>query len=287
MTLEDLPALAEQSFLIAQTQCGPCRDYHATWSYVRAAGLREGATADVPHLHAVLADVPETPHLLIAGSADTGQIAALAAVMHGRAFRVTLADLCETPIALCREFASRHGISFAGHRCDIADVGRFGPFDAVLCHNFLSFLDKDSRRTALLGMRAALVTTGKLVILQRVTDAANEGSPVDGSVAAMTIIQSLRSKGIPLPEEEARFAERLAEAASNTFRERRLSAFTSAAEIEAELRQAGFGSFQTTELVRAASAGTGWRRPSRRYLIVARPDLESVPSIEDGPTPGP
>jgi hypothetical protein len=274
MTSEDLPALASESFRLAQAFCGACRDYHATWSYVRAAGLRKGAMTDLAFLKMGFETLADPVRVLIAGAADTGQLAAVAEALRGRRFSATLVDLCETPLALCRAFASRHGIPFAAHRRDIAEAAELGPFDAVLFHNFLSFLDAEQRNATLAALRPTLGRDGRLVIFQRIAAQGKaDAGAIEGEAAAAAVIDRLRAVGIPLPEDEARFAERLAAAASNDKRERRLSAFTSIAWLEGELRDAGYGDIRIMPLTQSAGSTeerTAWRPPSQRYLIVAR-----------------
>jgi hypothetical protein len=274
MNCEDLPALAHRSFELAQTFCGDCRDYHASWGYVRAAGLRKGATAELAVLKGSLAGLADPMRVLIAGSADTGQLAALANALSGRRFQITLVDLCETPLALCREFATQHSIDFAAYQRDIAAAADLGPFDAVLFHNFLSFLTARRRNAMLIALRPALAARGRLVIVQRV--AAQEkayAKPIDGVAVASEVIRNLRAAGISLPEEESRFAARLAAASSNDDRERRLLAFSSTTMLENELRDAGYGDIQVTLLSQAKGREeerTAWRSPSDRYLVVAK-----------------
>lgn len=274
MISEDLPALASQSFELAKTLCGTCRDYHATWGYARAAGLRNGAMGDLPFLKAGLEGLAEPARVLIAGSADTGQLAAVADALQGRRFSATLVDLCETPLVLCRGFAERHGIAFAAHRRDIAQAADLGPFDAVLFHNFLSFLDSAQRSATLSALRPTLRRNGRLVIFQRIA-AEGQADAVAGDAAAAAVIARLHALGIGLPEEEACFAQRLSAAASNGERERRHSTFSSIAVLEGELRDAGYGDIRVQPLTSAAGdtgqRGAWLRRSRRHYLLTARP----------------
>lgn len=270
---EDLPELAARSFGLALASCGECCDYHATWSYVRAAGLRKGAPADTPHLSECLAHLSEPLSVLIAGSADTGQVAAVANSLSGRRHRITLVDICETPLALCERFAADQSIPLTVLRGDIEEAVRYGPFDVVLFHNFLSFLDDEKRHATLASLRPALTKQGRLVIFQRLAAAeASSGVAFDGAETARQVIEALRLRGIPLPEEEAFFAKRLAAAAGSAARARRLSAFTSVAQIEGDLVRAGYREIQVKSLVETARGGASdllWRRPSPRFLILA------------------
>ncbi|MFN4140931.1 methyltransferase domain-containing protein [Aestuariivirga sp.] len=270
---EDLPALAAQSFRLALASCGECRDYHATWSYVRAAGLRKGAPADIPHLRECLEGLSGSVSVLIAGSADTGQVVAVANALPDRRGRITLVDVCQTPLALCESFAADHALPLTVGRVDIEQAAGYGPFDVVLFHNFLSFLDDSKRHAALASLRLALSPQGRLVIFQRLAAAeATGGGAIDGTEAARRVTEALRLRGIPLPEEEERFAKRLAAAAGSAARARRLSAFTSVTQIEDNLLRAGYREIRVRALAEPASEGVAdapWRRPSPRFLVLA------------------
>ena len=84
MIVEDLPDMAHKLFGLALGNCGACRDYHATWGYLRAAGVRRGATADVEALGVNFALLPANPRVLLVGCADTGQLTLVANALDGR-----------------------------------------------------------------------------------------------------------------------------------------------------------------------------------------------------------
>jgi SAM-dependent methyltransferase len=269
MITEDLPALAQQSFALAQRFCSDCRAYHATWGYLRVAGLRKGATSDTQ----LLTDGLKDPiRVLIAGSADAGQLAAVAASLEGRRFSVTLVDVCETPLELCKAFAESQGIALKAVRRDIARSHELGPFDAVLFHNFLGFLDADHRLETLRSLNAALNPDGRLIIFQRVAPTAAEPSPgIDGEAVAQLVVSGLMARGLTLPEDEGAFRNRIAAATYNDGRNRRLAAFSSIAQLENELRQAGYTNIVVVDADQYGSGPNPFRRTSPRYMMLARP----------------
>jgi hypothetical protein len=270
--IEDLPAMAHESFTLALANCGDCRDYHATWGYVRAAGFRKGAAADLRVIAERISSRGPAPRVLIVGSADTGQVAAVASALAGRDFSLTLVDICDTPLKLCAAFASRNGIPLETHRCDVRNIDGLGNFDAILLHNFIAFIPADDRVTVLSGLRRALADQGRMWMFQRVYGQ-REGDKAKAPIPLIEdILDALRLRNIALPEDRADFAARLHSELASGAREKRISVFRTAGDLEALLRQAGFVHVVTTALAPSADRDdrTGkWRPPNTRYLFDA------------------
>jgi len=108
--------------------------------------------------------------ILIAGSADYGMLAQVHAAC-ARPVEVTVVDLCDTPLALCRWYAERVGATV---RTEIADALGFvsdRPFDVVCSHSVLGRFSADERRRLVAGWRDRLRPGGRVVTVNRVADA--------------------------------------------------------------------------------------------------------------------
>lgn len=271
MIRENLPELARESFRLSLTHCGDCRDYHATGGYLRAAGFKLGAAIDRAAIAERLASLDPNPRILIVGSADTGQVAAVASALAGRDFSLTLVDICDTPLKLCATFASRNGISLETLRCDVRHIDGVGAFDVILLHNFIGFIPADDRVAVLSGLRGALSAQGRLLLFQRIYSDHDENNPIVRSPLVEKLLEAMRVRNIDLPEPRADFAARLRAELISSTREKRIKVFKTVSEVEGLLRQAGFDHVATTTLPSADrdDRGGNWRPPNTRYLFDA------------------
>lgn len=272
MIRESLSELARKSFDLALASCSDCRDYHATWGYLRAAGFRKGAGADRAVIAERLASLNSTQRILIAGSADTGQVATVADALAGRDFTITLVDLCDTPLKLCADFAADNGIRLETSRRDIRDIEDLGSFDAILLHNFIGFIREDDRVAVLSALRRTLAYQGRVLMFQRIYGQdQHEGAKLPDALAD-EVLDALKVQKIALPESPVVFERRLVAALTNTERENRRKAFQSVETVQDLLRQAGFKKLATTRLEPVADRsdkGKNWRPSNERYLFEA------------------
>jgi hypothetical protein len=266
---EDLAATARESFALALANCGDCRDYHATWPYVRASGFRLGATVDRAVIAERLASLGQNPRVLIVGSADTGQVAAVANGLAGREFALTLVDVCSTPLKLCAAFAARHGIPLETHKRDVRDIEGLGNFDVILLHNFINFIPVDHHVAVLSGLRRALANQGRVWMFQRIYgDRAGENRKAPIPVIE-DILDAMRARNIALPESREVFAARILAELASSARQKRTRLFKTAGDVEALLREAGFADIIATAFAPAADGTGDWRPPNTRYLFDA------------------
>ncbi len=272
MISEDLPELARKSFGLALAHCSDCRDYHATWGYLRAAGFRKGAGADCAVISERLASLGSAPRILVVGSADTGQVAGVASALVGRDFAITLVDLCDTPLKLCADFAAETGIRIETSRRDIRDIGGLGSFDAILLHNFIGFIPARDRAAVLSALRCGLAEQGRLLMFQRIYSQYADEDAKSPDVIADAVLNALQVRKIALPESPQSFEQRLLSALTHSGRKGRLKAFQSVEAVEDLFRQAGFEKLATTLLEPAADSSSkakNWRPPNERYLFEA------------------
>jgi hypothetical protein len=175
---EDLAQSLDRVMAIAPSLCRECADYHIAAVAKRLSGRTVWAlgarSALVGELGPILADhvAAGTGRLdvTIAACADTAVLSTSAHAVHlagGHLLARTnfqVLDLCETPLALCREYSARHGLSVATHATDLTQTSANFPSDIVLLHNFLSYVPQDRHEMLIERHAAWLKPGGRLVI---------------------------------------------------------------------------------------------------------------------------
>jgi SAM-dependent methyltransferase len=220
---------------LAATHCRPlpslaggCAWYHGFWQDLRRLGIAKtsgGQGAFLVDTLRSLARAGESPRVLVSGSADYSMPAhALAAYRaEGARLQLTVVDRCETPLALCRWYASReeaarHGAALSTYRADIlAHVGP-EPVDVVFTNSFLgSFAPADRPRLAAAWHRL-LRPGGRLAFTNRLRPGAGTGplgfeaEQARGFVEAARREAAARRDALGLdPEETAQRAQAYAE----------------------------------------------------------------------------
>ncbi|MEO1200370.1 MAG: class I SAM-dependent methyltransferase [Pseudomonadota bacterium] len=262
---EDLAKLAQKAFDQARRTCGDCLAYHGVWGYQRLARRNSGLDSDGKILQPLLGSLISKGRrrVLLAGSADTGQLAMVLRAAGRRKVDTTIVDRCETPLALCREFAESHGVCVSTREGNIASLGEDNAFDIVLAHSVLSFLPDDLVLPALAGFAAALGPNGRLVMT---TALARTKPPIDPRVFANRILMSMSKRGLEPPIDRAGFCELLEEYAK--CRQTRGAPFSSVDDLGRSLSLAGF----TTEQVIDNKRGT-------RYLPDGTVSERVVPGV--------
>lgn len=262
---EDLPKLAQKAFDQARRTCGHCLSYHGIWGYQRLARRNSGLDSDSTILQPLLATLISEGRrrVLLAGSADTGQLAMVLRAAGRLRVDTTVIDRCETPLALCRDFAESHGLCVSTREGNVASLGEDSAFDVVLAHSVLSFLPDDQVLPALAGFAAALTQNGRLVMT---TALARTKPPIDPAVFVNRILMAMSKRGLELPIDRARFCELLEEYAKG--RQTRGAPFSSVDELARSLSLAGF----TTEQIIDNKRGT-------RYLPDGTVSERVVPGV--------
>lgn len=120
-----------------------CSATHAIWQYLRLLGLIGSLDARADFYWRAFDDVTggaDSPRVLIAGTADYSMLAHTIAAFRARGVepRITVVDLCETPLALNRWYAERSGCRIETCRTDIFGYESGAAFDAVCTDSFIA-----------------------------------------------------------------------------------------------------------------------------------------------------
>ena len=154
---------------LAEHSCSAiCRDYHAAWPVLRAAGLVGGIDADRGPVLDILGRLfcsNAGRRILIAGCADSALLSLIAGAAPATS-QITIVDRCRTPIDVCRRVAAP-GLSLQTLQADLLNYKPEEPFDLVVCHSLLPFFRDAERRELLRRFAAWLVPQGSLVLAVR------------------------------------------------------------------------------------------------------------------------
>lgn len=179
---EDLLALARRAFEIAPATCGACAGYHMRFPAMRLTGMANSLENDRALLIQAIKEAVSEPDVLqrdnvkiaILGSADTGLLAATAHAVATLGERVlgrctfVVADLCATPLQLCKEFATHHSLSLVTHQMDFVKHPLPAAADVIILHSLLRFVPAQQRAAMLSGVADSLRRGGSLVISNHV-----------------------------------------------------------------------------------------------------------------------
>jgi hypothetical protein len=264
---EDLADLAEYEFRIAQQSCVGCAEYHALWGYGRLAGINDGVAIDAALMAPVLARLAGPgARILIAGAADAGLLALAAAATRQTRPNISVADRCETPLAVCRRFAQAHALAITTLRTELAAESVQGRYDLILTHNLLLFVPPSARSSLLRNLASALSDRGRLVLANRMPLRQRRGIRPQYRNNA-NLWEALAARRIGLPESETAFRQRVARlAAAEGSRERALDRKS----IEKHLLDAGLNIRERIEHDRRRAITTGGEVETvPTYLFVA------------------
>ena len=284
--LGDPLGLAEYQYRLASQLCGPCRDYHALWPYRRLAGIVSGVEPDAPVLEPALREAtPRNGHVLIAGAADAGMLGLVVRATERATPAIAVADRCATPLAVCRRYAESRGLSVATHLLDLAAIARAEHFDVVFAHGFIQFIPEEARVAYLRSLGGMLNPGGTVVIAERLRVKAGH-EPRQGDYTN-ELIATLRAEGIPLPEREDAFRQRL-EREVAALRER-IAGALGPDDLGACFAAAGFHVTARTNLERrrTVTVRNGGSETVTMQIVVARPAGRSsafAPLPEDDPS---
>lgn len=242
-------ASAAEQFRLAQKHCGNCRSYHAMWGYVQLAGLRNrGVELDGEMLKPVIASHTLTgSRILIAGAADAASLAMTKCATSSS--HLTVADRCETPLAVCREYARTHEFSVTTLQLDIAETQPEGVYDLVLAHLVLMFIPGKLRVRFLRNLGSSLDKRGRLLLVHRSRNR-KRGHDLESETRlfAERVIAGLLERGIQLPSDESCIRQQLIEyCAARSGRDNDPIRFEDVAE---QLIAAGFSILECIEYLR-------------------------------------
>jgi len=274
---EDLPQLAVDAFEIAGDLCGDCRNFHMLWPYVRIAGA-SGGDVGTPLYRSVLSRLLSKggKRILIAGSADTGLLAVVARAGSSDT-EITVLDRCETPLELCRRFASRWSLPIRTVHQDLTELAAQTSFDVVFVHMLLQFIRSDQQLEVLSRMRRSLRPDGRLVLAFRTSDHIEDAFVPDYRRGyAEHLIEQLDARKIPLPEPRDVFGRRIEIYAEQ--RRGRVGTHGSREEVEQLIETAGFAIEELIPIEGVISEPFrqfGSRIGLQRFLVKAKPRSEN------------
>lgn len=157
-----------------------CAWYHGFLPYLRLMGLVATPAHHGEFFASALAASVRPgghPRLLVSGAADHYMLAQ--ACSGGRAHGIeplpTVVDLCETPLALNRWYATQAGIAIETVQADILDYDRPGAFDIVCTHSLLGRFTAAQRPALMSSWRRLLASGGRVITVNRVRVDADEG----------------------------------------------------------------------------------------------------------------
>lgn len=129
---------------------GDCSWLHRFWQCLRIMGL-----AATPDRHAAfyrrafdrVAGANGAPEVLVSGAADYSMLAHVLAAFRSRGVEpaVTVTDVCETPLYLCRWYAERVGCVVRTAQHNVLELPDTARFDAVCTHSFFGQFPREQR----------------------------------------------------------------------------------------------------------------------------------------------
>jgi SAM-dependent methyltransferase len=272
---EDIPSLAAEAYELSSRLCGSCRDMHALWPYIRLArastGIEDRQSVLDAQLNRLLAGGAR--NVLIAGAADTGLLALVARVGAHLGAHITVLDICDTPLAMCRRFAKNSALQIGTMREDLMNFEMKPQFDIVLVHGTLAFLPADHRTDVLSRIRRSIRPGGVLVLLF------NSSPPIAANLLQQSrcgyanwVVDELERLNIPLPDARETLRARLHAHAQR--REAREGAFADPGDVDMLLKHAGFVVIDRLQIdVKLAPPVQSFisKLLKRRFIAIAEP----------------
>lgn len=127
-----------------------CAWYHGSWQMLRLLGVFHSILSDddffVPTLARLIGG--GVRRVLISGAADYALLARVAAAAGplARDMRITVVDLCNTPLQLNAWYGERFGIPVEVIKENVLDYRSSQPYDLICTHSFLCFFNEAERR---------------------------------------------------------------------------------------------------------------------------------------------
>ena len=225
---EDLNYNLLRALEIAPSLCDLCEDYHILFAAGRLAGRAgriNGLETDRREVSAIVGKLiseraalsrDDPVDIVIAGATDTGILATCAygaqCADNGLMSRVrfTVLDACDTPLELCRDYATRHGLVVTAEAIDLVDSARSFPADIIVHHSLLRFLSNDCHSRVMMNLRGWLKTGGRIVFSSSLSPPERQGAKQAHRSETNAAIRSMVEVGsIKISEPKASFYARL------------------------------------------------------------------------------
>ena len=232
-----------------------CAWNHGLWQYLRILGLVTSPSYQADFYASALGRIANpSPRVLISGAADYSMLAVVLGAFRAKGSRpsITVIDVCDTPLALCRWYAEKVGATIETLRADIRDYAPAGGFDAVCSDNFFGRFPAQERAAVAARWKALLLPSGIAITVSRVrpegTDAPVRFTDAQAEAFRASVYQAARAApGL------ADQAEALAAAASTYARRHFTYPLRTAEELRRDFESAGF----TIERQETASVSGG------------------------------
>lgn len=148
-----------------------CSWYHGVWQDLRLLGLASAPEQQATFFRdAFVRFAGRSVRLLISGSADYSILAHIqtACALHQVAAKVTVLDLCETPLFFARWYAERAGFQMETVCADIFAYTSEIAFDVICSHGFLSQFTPPQRARLVRQWSRFLAPGGTVLLVNRV-----------------------------------------------------------------------------------------------------------------------
>ncbi len=251
---EDLLAIANRAADIAKTNCDGCSVNHWRVPAQRAVGLPESLATDRGQIVDAVRTIWKRPafgrkfEIVIAGAADTGLLAAVAHAVAASATdalghtHFTVVDRCRTPLLLCEEFSSLHGIDCTTIASDLRTATPERLCDLVVMHSVLRFFPSEERILFLQRARSWLAPSGQLLVSNSFgpQTESQRAAKIENNEASSLLIKQAFASGLlrsPVRLDQLQLAQRIV-AMSAVDRDR---VFYDVHDIERMAVAAGFG----------------------------------------------
>ncbi len=200
-----------------------CSWYHGVWQYLRIFNMVSTPTWHTDFYFTALQSIAvqdKTSRVLISGTADYSMLAHLLwAFRRARsAAEVTVLDLCETPLFLCRWYAKSLGVRVNTVAADIHTFEGGPPFDLIVTDAFLTRFTPEECRAVLDSWATLLRSGGHVVTTIRIEPGLSRGrvhtTPEQADAFRRRALQEARRwQGFIrcAPEQVANLAQRYAE----------------------------------------------------------------------------
>jgi hypothetical protein len=268
---------------LAPVLCPDCAAYHVRYTARRAAryssGKGEVHALDRREMVELLAPMLAervragrgAVDVMLAGSADTGLLAAVAtaADVAGpgvmEAVRFAVIDRCPTPLVLCAAFGKRHRLQVGIQTFDFLAPQGPAPADVIVVHSVLRFVPRERQNELLGRLMSWLKPGGQLVLSTAIGTRSDAESVAALARFAETFREEVEAGRIPFKRPLEPFLAGLAPSRA------RAGDVTEVEAIRALVRDSGLRVDHWREL-QGDPARWGGRNNLRVLAVLARPD---------------
>lgn len=256
-----------------------CASFHGIWQILRCLDLNTTPAHQRDFFVTGMAPAiaAGARRVLVCGAADYALPAVVldAFAAAGATPDITVLDVCETPLRLCKWFAEKKGVVLRTVRDDALAWREEAPFDLICSHSFLGLFSSDRRRELASVWRRQMVPGGRLFGVNRLRPGAPARigfSTEQADAFVRQVTQRLAASGLAsLPE-----AADIATLADRYIRHRVVHAVRDEAELAASFAAAGLAiehlAVAPPAGAAAAPAGPTLRGGARYACFVARRD---------------